>query len=224
MACELDPAEATYHYNQGQALVRLGNVAAGLDHLKRAIARGRDEIIYYEATTSAMRDLGKRAELMAYLEERAPRVSYSAVVVLLYLNLAHEYIAAGKAQEAHQALDIALSRAVPERYLSPLLTRRGDAYMLTGDVTRARQTYRKALEYQPAYKRAQDGVLRADAWAPAGLEGAALTAPPIDDGGLGLELDVPGPEAKPSAAPSAAGPAPVANPSPASDGLDDLEI
>lgn len=226
VACELDPAEATYRHNLGSALVRLGNVTEGLDHLKQAIALGRDEMIYYEATTSAMRDLGRRAELVSFLEERAPRVQYSAVVVLIYLNLAHEYVAIGRAQDAHQSLDIAFARSVPERYLSPLLARRGDAYMLTGEIANARRTYQRALEYSPDYRRAQDGVLRADAWQPVG--GPPVPAPvagpgPIDDGGLGLELDAPSPSDSGSAKPPPA-PGPSAKPSPAADGLDDLEI
>lgn len=227
-ACELDATVATYQYNHGSALVRLGNVADGLERLKAAIAIGSDEMAYYEAATAAMRDLGKRAELMTYLEERAPRVQYSAVVVLLYLNLAHEYIAAGRPTEAHQALDIAFSRAVPEKYMTALLARRGDAFMLAGDVAQARRTYQRALEYAPEYRRALDGMLRADAWQPAG--GASVGAPapaPVDDTGLNLELDAPSPKASnaaPPAAPAPAAPAPKPVASPLGDGLDDLEI
>ena len=225
VACELDPAEATYRYNLGSAMARMGNVSEGLEHLKAAIELGRDEMPFYEACTNAMRDLGKRAELISFLEEKAPRVQYSAVVVLLYLNLAHEYVAGGHAHEAHQALDIAFARAVPERYLSALLTRRGDAFMLTGEVAQAKAAYQRALEYAPEYRRAQDGMLRADAWAPAG---AAAASVPVDDGGLGLELDTPSPAKPPVAPPPAAAPgaAPAPSPkaSPAGDGLDDLEI
>lgn len=226
-ACELDPSEATYRYNQGSALCRLGNVTEGLEHLRQAIAIGRDEMPFYEAALGAMRDLGKRSEIVAYLEERAPRVQYSAVVVLVYLNLAHEYVSVGRATEAHQALDIAFARAVPERYLTALLARRGDAFMLSGDVAHARRTYQKALEYAPENRRALDGMLRADAWQPAGSAGAGtagteLLVSPIDDGGLSLELDAPSPTASVPAAPPA--PAPKASPSPASDPLDDLDI
>lgn len=229
LACELDATDQIHFYNLGNALYRLGNVTAASEHLQKAIALGRDELPVYEMAIGALRDLGDRERLVAFLEERATRVQYSAIVVLLYLNIAHEHVAAGEPDRAQQALEIAFARAVPEKYIPALLVRRGDAFMLSGQPGVARANYQRALALAPEYQRAQDGLLRAESYQAPGAAtaaagpsptgpaaGAGETDPFGGAGELNIDLDA-GPAVKPT-------PAPTPQASAGPKGLDDLDI